>query len=918
MGRGGNQAASKTIKGLTVEIGGDTTKLGKALKDVEAKSRSLSKELGDINKLLKMDPGNTDLLAQKQRVLAEAVENTRRKLETLKEAERQVQEQFERGEVSEEQFRALQREIVATENRMRGYQRAAQQTADGVDQLGDDSGQAGEQLEETGNEAEKSEKKLLDFGGAVDKAANLSKNLGSTLANATKVGLTAVGAAAGTMVAGMVASAEATREYREEMGKLSVAYGSAGHSAETATKTYKTLQGVIGETDQSVEAAQQIALLARSEEDAAKWAGLAAGVVGRFGDALQPETFFESANETIKLGEATGAYTQLLEGAGYNVDKFNAGLEACGSAQEKQAYMLKITEQLLGEAAGKYRETNAEIIRANEANEAWMSSMAGIGAAIDPILSDIKLLGASLLAEAVPGVNALADAFRGIMNGEDGAVADFGAQMANMITGAVSKITEMLPTLAQVGVSMVSALAGSIVQQLPTLAQTGLSLITTLTTSISQYLPNILSTGGQIVTNILNGIAFNLPNIAQGALNVINGFVLGIQTYLPLVLEKGREILLNLSNGIAQNLPNLVSQALDILMNFANTLYENAPMLIQTGFDVLSNLVTGVMNSLPVLLSKAPEIVSRFANVINDNFPTILAKGVQLIGQIIAGIIQAIPTLVANAPKIIQAIVDVWEAFNWLSLGKKAITLLKDGVLKMVSSVKSAGKSVLNGIVNAIKNLPNSLLNIGRSAMSGLGNAIRSGASAAKSAATSLMNGVVNALRSLPSKVISIGRNLVTGLWNGISDKVGWIVGRIQSFGSRVTSAIKGVFGIHSPSRVFRDEVGAMLAEGLAEGITENEKAPLGAMANLSRGLLDEANGLNGVTLERKLRNTFIAPASVQSVETGMLERLDKILAAIERGHVIVLDSKQLIGATAAGYDSTLGQRRVLVERGAL
>ena len=64
--------ASKTIKGLTVEIGGDTTKLGKALKDVEAKSRNLSKELGDVNKLLKMDPGNADMIAQKQELLAEA------------------------------------------------------------------------------------------------------------------------------------------------------------------------------------------------------------------------------------------------------------------------------------------------------------------------------------------------------------------------------------------------------------------------------------------------------------------------------------------------------------------------------------------------------------------------------------------------------------------------------------------------------------------------------------------------------------------------------------------------------------------------------------------------------------------------------------------------------------------------------
>jgi phage-related minor tail protein len=105
------------IKGLIVEIGGNTAPLEKALQDVNKKSRDLSSELGQINKLLKFDPGNADLLAQKQKVLAEAVETTSEKLDKLKEAEKQVQKQFEKGEVSEEQVRELQREIIATEKK---------------------------------------------------------------------------------------------------------------------------------------------------------------------------------------------------------------------------------------------------------------------------------------------------------------------------------------------------------------------------------------------------------------------------------------------------------------------------------------------------------------------------------------------------------------------------------------------------------------------------------------------------------------------------------------------------------------------------------------------------------------------------------------------------------------------------------
>jgi phage-related protein len=324
------------------------------------------------------------------------------------------------------------------------------------------------------------------------------------------------------------------------------------------------------------------------------------------------------------------------------------------------------------------------------------------------------------------------------------------------------------------------------------------------------------------------------------------------------------------------------------------------------------------MSSLPTLLAKAPEIISKFANVINDNFPTILAKGVQLIGQIIMGIIRAIPTLVANIPKIITAIVDVWEAFNWLNLGKKAITWLKDGVLKMVGAVKSAGKTVLTGATDALKNLPQNLLNLGKSAVSDLGGAIRNGLSTVKSGAKSIFDGVVSTFKSLPQSMLSIGKDLVRGLWNGISDMTGWVIGKIQGFGSSVLGGIKSFFGIKSPSRVLRDQVGKNLALGMAEGLEDNADAPITAMRHVSSGVLDAAQEINGLQVERSVQSRAAASQAAAATSAGIGGKLDAILAAIERGQVIALDSKLLIGATADGYDNTLGQRRALVARGAL
>jgi len=260
--------ATNKIKGLTVEIGGDTTQLGKALEDVNKKSKDLSSELGQVNRLLKMDPGNADLLAQKQKILADAVTNTAKKLDTLKEAERQVQQQFERGEVSEEQVRALQREVIETERKMASYQNAVKETADEVENLGRQSSEAEE----------------------------ASEGLGDTLNNIANTGLATLGGMVTAAAGALTAAAESTREYRADMAKLDTAFTDNGHSAETAKKAYSDLQGVLGDSGQAVEAANHLALLTDNEKDLATWTGdILPGIFATFGASLPLEGLTEAA-----------------------------------------------------------------------------------------------------------------------------------------------------------------------------------------------------------------------------------------------------------------------------------------------------------------------------------------------------------------------------------------------------------------------------------------------------------------------------------------------------------------------------------------------------------------------------------------------------------------------------------------------
>ena len=151
------------IQGITVEIGGDTTKLQTALKGVNSNIKTTQQELKDVEKLLKLDPGNTELLAQKHKLLAEAVEETKEKLTTLKTAAEQADEALANGDISQEQYDALQREIVETENTLKDLESQANQSAAAVQKIA----AAGEKLKTAGESISSAGESLLPVTAAV-------------------------------------------------------------------------------------------------------------------------------------------------------------------------------------------------------------------------------------------------------------------------------------------------------------------------------------------------------------------------------------------------------------------------------------------------------------------------------------------------------------------------------------------------------------------------------------------------------------------------------------------------------------------------------------------------------------------------------------------------------------------------------
>ena len=255
------------IKGITIEIGGNTQPLNKALSDVNKKSKDLQSELREVERLLKLDPKNTELLAQKQKLLAEAVESSREKLDRLKTAQEQVNEQFRKGEINEEQYRAFQREVVKAEQELEKFEK---------------------QLRETGLTAEQVGKKLQDAGKKMT-------DIGKDLSMKVTAPIVAVGAASFKMAADLQDAMGATEQiYKNAAGSvkdwadnLESYYGIAeGEALEYANMMGSMLVNIGGLTEEQA-AKQAQTLIELAGDLTAMYGGTTADAVRALTGALK-------------------------------------------------------------------------------------------------------------------------------------------------------------------------------------------------------------------------------------------------------------------------------------------------------------------------------------------------------------------------------------------------------------------------------------------------------------------------------------------------------------------------------------------------------------------------------------------------------------------------------------------------------
>ena len=423
------------IKGITIEIGGDTTGLSKALSGVNKEIKDTQTQLKDVNRLLKMDPGNTELLRQKYDLLNKSIDSTEKKLDTLKQAEKQVQDQFKRGKVSESQYNALKREVIATESNLKNLKSEAQKTDNAIRGIDEKS------VEEVASAADKAGTSLKDAGKE-------ASNFGDYL----KAGAIVEGSKA--IISGMKDIADESREYMKIMGSLEISSQAAGYTAEQTASSYKTLYGVLGDDQTAATTTANLQALGLSQSQLDQIINGTIGAWATYGDSIPIDSLSEAINETVKTGNVTGTFADVLNWAGTSEDEFNAKLQAANSESERANLVLQeLANQGLMTAGQAWQENNEALFENNQANADLQEQLSELGETVMPIITAVTQGIANILSwfnnlspevqnfiGIVLGLVAAISTVIGVIQGISGALALLSANPISLIIMAVAAL----------------------------------------------------------------------------------------------------------------------------------------------------------------------------------------------------------------------------------------------------------------------------------------------------------------------------------------------------------------------------------------------------------------------------------------------------------------------------------------------
>lgn len=598
------------VKGIVVEIGGDTTGLDKALKDTNKQINTTQTSLKDVERLLKLDPKNTTLLAQKQRLLTKAVSDTGEKLKVLQQAEKQVQEQFKKGDVSQDQYEALQREIESTKLKLNKLESEADDVASAIKGI--------------------NEKPVKNVAAAADKAEDALEDAGKQASNfgdMLKAELSADGLEA--IADTLKDVTEESKEYRKVMASLEVSSKDAGYSAEETAETYKKLYGVLGDEQT---AATTVANLQALHVNQSKLKTIIDGTVGawaKYGDSIPIDGLAEAVNETVKTGQVTGNLADVLNwgskaGETFGVtmranteanqewnnsvadaksaeDFFNLALQQCATEAERTNLIMQMmADQGLTSAGEAWQKNNQSMIESNQAQANMQEQTAKLGEMVEPVFTRIT----NAVATALAWFNSLDSGTQTFILTIVGMIAAVAA-LAPVVSGAITIFNGLNAVLGFLAANPIVLIIAAIVALIAVFATLwnkcegfrnfwiGLwEGIKSTAVSIWEFLKE----------KVFQPIANAFVSLWDGIKGVINGMFRGIESFINGIIG-GINFLIRAVNKISFDVPDWVPEI------GGKTLGFNIPELSQVS---LPKLAAGgeVLRGSAIVGEAGPELLT--------------------------------------------------------------------------------------------------------------------------------------------------------------------------------------------------------------------------------------------------------------------------------------------------------------------
>ena len=831
------------IKGITVEIGGDTTGLDKALKSVNTSIKSTQSALKDVNRLLKLDPSNTELLSQKQRLLKDAIGATKEKLDSLKVAQEQAKQQLENGELGQDKYDALQREIVETEEELRRLQQEAATTSTALSKID----VAGQKMEAVGNSIAGAGKKMMGvttvIGGVGVAAVKTAADFDSAMSQ-----VAAVSGATGD-------DFDALRDKAREMGaktKFSAteAAEAMNYMAMAGWKTGDMLDGIEGVMNLAAASGEDLATTSDIVTDALTAFGLTAKDSGHFADILAAAS--SNANTNVSMMGETFKYCAPIAGAlGFSAEDTAEAIGLMANAGIKSTQAGTALRTIMNNLSGDIKISGKAIGDVTIATTNADGSMRSLS----DILGDCRTAFGNLTesekaqtAESLVGKNAMSG-FLALMNAApadvdklSGAIANCDGVSEKMATtmqdNLAGQLTILKSQLQELAISfgdilmpairsIVSKLQG-FVDKLNGMDEGTKRTIVTIALLVASIGPLLIIIGTTIskigvamqgFVKLANGVS-KLKVAIQGgtgvlgklgaALGGVSAPVLAVVAVIAVLVaafvhlwrtnEGFRDAIIGTWNRIKDTISGFCQGIVDRLnaLGFQFTDIVDVLKTVWDGFcQILAPIFEGVFNHIANILSTVTGVITGILDVFIGIFTGNWSQAWTGVKEIFSSIWNGISSFFTNILNVIKGVADVvlgWFGTSWNEVW---------------TNIKTFFEGIWNGIVSFFTGIWETIKNIVQTGIMLIGSILEAAVDiitlpfrfiwenckeiiiAVWDAIKSKVTTVINAVASVISTVMNAIKTVFTTVWNAIKTVVTTVVNAIKSVVTTVFNAIK-------------------------------------------------------------------------------------------------------------------------------